>query len=474
MADLRKRRDALRGVDLVELRLDTVSDPDPSAALAGRRMPAIITCRASWEGGGFKGSEEERHRILAQALALGAEYVDVEWKAEFADLIGSAPDRIIVSFHDFTGVPADLENRVRSMLGTGAAVVKAAVTPLRLGDLSALEQAGGSAGDGHHVLIGMGERGLLTRVLPERFGSIWTYAGDLAGVGQVAVGTLLEMYRFREIDSAADLYGVVGSPITHSVSPAVHNASFRALGLDAVYLPLPAADVDDLLAFADALGLQGASVTIPFKVPLLERIAELDESARLTGAVNTIRRRGGSWQGTNTDVEGFLRPLDRRGTILDGLRVSVLGAGGSARAVAVGLRERGARVTIHARRQQAAESVAAVASADVGPWPPSPGSWDLLVNCTPVGMHPDVTQSPLPDGPFDGRAVYDLIYNPQETRLLRDAKTAGCAIIGGLDMLVAQAEGQCRWWTGREPPAGIMKAAALRRLSEFSDEHHVV
>lgn len=472
-ADLRRRRDTVTGADLVELRLDTVRDPDPAAALAGRRVPVIVTCRPAWEGGQFTGSEEERRRLLAEALALGADYVDIEWKAGFDDLVTRAPDRIVLSSHDFAGLPADLETRRQAMHASGAGVVKIAVTPARLSDLLRLQSAGRERQ--RSVLIAMGTPGMATRVLPERFGSAWTYAGDLAGVGQVSVTTLTDLYRYRDVTASARLYGVAGSPVSHSVSPAMHNASFRALGEDAVYLPLPATDVDDLLSFAEGMDLQGASVTIPFKVPLLDRVSDLQKAAQQAGAVNTLRRAGKAWQGTNTDIDGFLRPLVDRGIVLKGLRASILGAGGSARAVAVGLASQGARVAVHARHADAAARVAAIGGGAAGPWPPAPGSWDLLVNCTPVGMHPDVAASPLTGGGFDGRLVYDLIYNPQETRLLREARLAGCETIGGLDMLVAQAEAQCRWWTGRPPPDGIMKAAACRQLSEFSsDEHHVV
>ncbi len=474
-ADLRRRRDEVAAADLVEVRLDTVRDPDPAGALEGRRRPVVVTCRPAWEGGQFKGSEEERRRILRDALALGAEYVDVEWRAGFGDVVAAAPDRVVLSSHDFEGMPSDLETRARDMRASGAAIVKIAVTPSRLTDMLALRPLGSSPdGAPRTVLIAMGERGLATRVVPERFGSAWTYAGDLAGVGQVTVRTLLDLYRFRDVSGNPRLYGVAGSPVSHSVSPAMHNAAFRALDEDAVYVPLPAADVDDLLAFAGEVDLQGASVTIPFKVPLLERMDDLEDAAREAGAVNTIRRSAGRWSGTNTDVAGFLQPLDSHGVALDGLRVSVLGAGGSARAVVVALASRGARITVHARQAQAAAAVAALGGGTAGPWPPASGSWDLLVNCTPVGMYPRVDESPMAVAALGGCVVYDLIYNPPETHLLRDARQTGCASIGGLDMLVAQAEAQCRWWTGRTPPQRIMRTAALNRLSELSNEHHVV
>jgi 3-dehydroquinate dehydratase/shikimate dehydrogenase len=479
-AELRRRRDAAAstgGADLVELRLDSVRDPSVREALADRTRPVIVTCRPAWEGGQCSGSEEARRALIEEALACGAEYVDVEWRAAFSGAITRAYGRrTVLSMHDFQGVPADLADRARAMRQTGAAVIKIAVKANRLSDCLPLMDLGGAMkGDGMLVLIAMGEQGIATRVLAERFGSAWTYAGAMGDVGQVSPKRLLHEYRFRAVTEATGIYGLTGSPISHSVSPAMHNAAFKAAGVDAVYLPMPAADPDDFVTFARALGVKGASVTIPFKVSLFERVDEADPIARRIGAINTIRVVNSRWIGGNTDTNGFLRPLQDLGIQVSGMRASVLGAGGSARAVAVGLASSGATVRVHARARSRAQEVAAMVSGDVGVWPPEPGSWDLLVNCTPIGMHPKIDETPVPAELLTGRVVYDLVYNPQATRLLRDAAAAGCQTIGGLDMLVAQAEEQFQWWTGARPAEGVMRAAAIERLAEFAiDEHHLV
>ena len=475
-AELRRRRDAVMDGDLVELRLDTVSDPDVAGALADRRRPAIVTCRPAWEGGQFRGSEEERRRLLTEALALGAEYVDVEWRAHFDDLIAaSVGRRIVLSTHDFDMMPIDLVARVHAMRSTGAEVVKLAVKTTRLTDcLPLLELASGGGNRSGLVTIGMGEYGLATRILASRFGSMWTYAGSLTDVGQLTAEKLLDEYRFRTLSAATDVYGVVGRPVAHSVSPAMHNAAFRAAHLDAVYLPLPAVDADDFVAFARALGVKGASVTTPYKVALYDRVDEADAVARRIGAINTICIQQGRWIGANTDASAFLEPLRRRGS-LAGTRVAVLGAGGAARAVSIALASTGATVTIHARDLSRAEEVARLSSAQAGEWPPPAQSWDLLVNCTPLGMYPRLNETPLAVDELTGRTVYDLVYNPPVTRLLRHAATAGCQTIGGLEMLVAQAHEQFHWWTDVRPAHGVMREAALRRLAEFiRDEDHVI
>lgn len=479
--DLRRQRDAAAAAaDLVELRLDALppGELDVPGALQGRQTPVIATCRPRWEGGHFAGSEEERRQVLARALDLGAEYVDVEWRAGFHDLVqGPQRARVVLSHHAFDGVPADFEQRAREMRTSGTGVVKLAAMTQRLSDAATLlqvAQAIGTPGDAaprRAIVIAMGECGEVSRICPSRFGSAWSYAGSVAGIGQLGPQALLDRYRFRSLTADTRLYGIVGRPVGHSVSPAMHNAAFRATGVDAVYLSLPAVDVDDFVTFARAFSLSGASVTIPYKVALRDRVDCVDPLAREVGAINTLRMDGERWHATNTDVAGFLRPLTERRTALPGMRVAVVGAGGSARAVVVALRSAGARVTVHARRALSAHALAdTFTDVSAGPWPVPEGSWDLLVNCTPVGMHPDTGASPVAATELAGaagRTVYDLVYNPLETQLLKEARRAGLTTIGGLDMLVEQAREQFLLWTGIRPDAGVMREAALARLAEF-------
>ncbi len=472
MAELIAARDAATAGDMVELRLDGVANASVRGALAGRRLPAIVTCRPTWEGGRFEGGEERRRTLLMEALDGGADYVDVEWLAGFSDVISRDPARVVVSSHDFGGVPKDLDSRVNAMRQTGASIIKVAVTAARLSDTLPLMNIA-RAGDA--VVIGMDDAGLPSRLLASRFGSRWTYAGDAVAPGQIPAARMLDEFRFRSVGAGTMLYGVVGNNVTHSMSPIMHNAAFAAARLDAVYVPLRAADFGDFLAFADALGVSGASVTIPFKLDALEAAQQADALTRVVGAANTLRRVGlpaiarseratAGWEATNTDVEGFLDPLEAiyPGS-LRGARAAVIGAGGAARAVVVALVSRGVHVTVHARRREQAYEVASACKADAGAWRPPAGSWDLLVNGTPLGGPNARTESPLPGGPFDGTLVYDLTYGEPETPLLREAREAGCLTLDGLPMLVAQAERQFEWWTGQRPQPGVMKAAAYRR-----------
>jgi 3-dehydroquinate dehydratase/shikimate dehydrogenase len=461
-AELRQRRDAVVGADLIELRIDHASDPDVAAALAGRRTPVVLTCRAAWEGGAFQGSEQERLTLLRSALELGAEYVDVEFAAEFAGelLRSTGGRRIVLSSHDFNGVPSDLPERVRAMRATGAEVVKVAVYAKSLSDnLRLLSLADGTA---KTVIIGMGPAGIPTRVLAAHFGSCWSFAGDGHAPGQIVASRMLDEFRFRDVTSRTSIYGITGAPLQHSVSPSMHNAAFRAAGVDAVYMPMVAASADDFMAFANALGVQGASVTIPYKVSLFNHINATDELSRKVGAINTLRREGGEWHARNTDVSGFLAPLNGR-MRLHHARAAILGTGGAARGVAVALGSHGSEVTVYGRSIAKANEVAALAHGRGAAFPVAPKSWDLLVNATPLGTYPGIDDTPF-EGPFDGTIVYDLVYNPQRTRFLKEAQAAGCQTIGGLDMLVAQAEDQSEWWLGRRPPANLMREAAQASL----------
>lgn len=464
MEEVRRARDSAAGADVVEVRLDGVDRPDPAAALEGRLRPVIITCRPKWEGGAFEGSEEERGRLLLAASAAGAEFVDVELRAECAaEILRLRRGRgVVVSMHHFGPGAGEFEPQMRALRSTGAEVVKLAVevdslsatVPLFELGLRAEREAGEGQG---HVLIAMGPRGAHTRVLAARLRNRWTYAGDGIAPGQIPPARLLEEFRFRRIRADADLHGVVGAPVAHSLSPAMHNAGFAHAGLNAAYVALEARDADDFVTFARALGLRGASVTAPFKVTMLDRLDECDPLARTVGAINTIVIRGGRWRGSNTDLVGFVTPLKGR-MALRGTRTVVLGAGGAARAVAVALKREGARVRICARRPEQGRAVAADLGVDAGPFPPAPGTWDVLVNATASGSQ-DGRVSPMEGVPLDGEIVFDLTYSPEVTPLIAQARQAGCWTIGGIEMLIAQAERQFELWTGAAPPPGLFRAA---------------
>jgi 3-dehydroquinate dehydratase/shikimate dehydrogenase len=469
MVELRRRLEAPSRADMQEIRLDAVRDADVAGALAARRRPVIVTCRARWEGGLFDGSEEERLKLLVQAAEAGAEFVDVEWRAprEAIERCRRAT-RIVVSHHDFSEVPADVRGRVDAMRRVGGTVTKIAVTPQSLRECLAFKNAIAAVDATDIVAIAMGPAGRITRVWPAWIGSRWTYAGT-AAPGQIGVDESIDVYRVRESTPASAVFAVAGCPLGHSASPAMHNAAFAALKMDAVYVPLETASADDLMAMADGIGLRGASVTIPLKRALASAdVSRDDDLVDRIGALNTLRRTPEGWASRNFDVAGFLAPLVRRGVPLAGTRALVLGAGGAARAAIFGLASKGAIVAVAARRREAAAQLAADLGVVAAGWPPE-SDWDLLVNTTPVGMWPDVAESPAGAASFGdavngAKTVYDLVYNPAETELLRRARAAGATAIGGLDMLISQACHQFEWWTERQAPRDVMESAAKRFL----------
>ncbi len=470
MEELRRARDNAANADLVELRLDSVDRPDALGAIEGRRRPVIVTCRASWEGGGFRGSEEERERLLSDAQAAGAEFVDIEARAEFVPAITRRRRGrgIVLSSHLFGEPPNDLADRAQAMRATGAEVIKIAIEArrltdvVRLSDLATTSAFADPDGIDGHVLIAMGQAGVPSRVLAARLGNRWTYAGDGVAPGQIPAARLLGEFRFRRIRPDAAVYGVVGNPIAHSLSPVMHNAGFAALGLNAVYVPLEASDVEDFVAFARSSNLRGASITAPFKVGMLSKVDRIDAMGHRVGAINTLTARDGQWLGANTDVDGFLTPLAGR-MALKGTRATILGAGGAARAVAVALGTEGAAVTVCARSRESAREVADLAGGQAGAWPPRPGSWDVLVNATSCGST-GRDDDPMAGIPLDGEIVFDLVYAPAETPLIKHARAEGCLTIGGIEMLVAQAERQFELWTGQRPPDGLFTAAAAAAM----------
>jgi 3-dehydroquinate dehydratase/shikimate dehydrogenase len=422
----------------------------------------IVTCRPTWEGGGFAGSEAERQRILETALDLGAEYVDVEARASFAgDLVRRRQGRgVVLSLHVYDQMPGDLGARYTAMQATGAEVVKIAAAVTRLTELLPLFALADAwqPGQADHVLIGMGPAGVPSRVLSARLKNRWTYAGEGVAPGQIPPATLLDAFRFRRIRADAALYGVVGRPVSHSLSPVMHNAGFAELSLNAAYVTLEARDARDFVEFARRVDLRGASITAPFKVALLACMDEVDPLSRRVGAINTLVVRNGRWIGANTDVDGFLAPLEAR-IRLKGVRTTVLGAGGAARAVAVALSSQGASVSVSARRRDAAAEIAGLVGGHVAEFPPKAGSWDVLVNATTAGSIANPS-NPIAGAQLGGEIVFDLVYAPAETRLLADARASGCLAIGGLEMLIAQAERQFELWTGMRPPSGLFKAVA--------------
>jgi 3-dehydroquinate dehydratase/shikimate dehydrogenase len=449
-------------IDLVEVRADCLAPAELSSLDRFPRFlgkPAILTVRRESDGGFFRGTEAERSALYRRAAPGDWSGVDIE--TDFADRelaaeLNRRKVRIIRSFHDFTGVPADLVQRVKQV--APGELPKAAVMPRSTADLSRFLEACCRLRHREKIILGMGDYAIATRILSARIGSAWSYCSLPAEFGRLDPAVMFSVYRFREITRRTRLFGVIGNPVAHSFSPYIHNRGFRDLNIDAVYVPFLVDDVAEFFRVARLLRVEGFSVTLPHKSAVLPLLRKTDGLCRAVGACNTVVRRGRAYHGYNTDVLGFLGPLMRYfpEERFPTLKAAVIGAGGAARAVVYALTSAGVRVLILNRTPAKAAALAAEFGAESGPLDAEgfrrmEGFADAVVQTTNAGMEPDVDLDPLAGYDFKGtELVYDLIYTPRLTRLLQRALEKGCKVINGEEMLMAQAHEQFRLFTGRE------------------------
>jgi 3-dehydroquinate dehydratase/shikimate dehydrogenase len=471
-----QRMRALAGVaDMFEVRGDLVRDLDMLEILRARTQPIVFACRPVAEGGRWEEGESQRRMVLLEAVKRGFDYVDVEYKSDFMDVaMEKSGSGLVLSYHDLEGTPADLDGLYARMCQRGADVVKIAVVPRSVADVGRLlEFAARVASEGGRplVAIALGPLGVATRLLAGRYGAPFTYASAAEGAeaadGQLPAAAMAEVYRVREVTPATRVYGVLGGTVRRSLSPLLHNQAFAARQIDAVYVPLQAEAIEPFLRALPGLDVAGFSVTRPYKEAILPHLHEVEDQAAQCGSVNTVVVHEGTLRGSTTDGIGVVGPLRRRGE-LKGREVVILGAGGAARAAALSVRRRGARVTLLARNPgQGAAAAAAVGCghASLADLPRQP--WDVLINATPVGSASAPGETLVPAGLHRaGTIVLDMVYDPLETRLLREARAAGCAVVDGLEMLLAQAVAQFETWTGLEAPLQAMTEAAARIARE--------
>ncbi len=473
LADTRRAHAA--GADLVEWRLDTAITlgADPQALIAAiprSPLPVLLTIRHASEKGEWSGTEEQRVALLAAADLAGAAYIDVE----LAHDRGWRPSRarLILSSHDFNGMGEDLAAQLVEMERRGA-IAKVAVTARDAADLHQVRELL-LARPGERIVLAMGEHGLPSRLLAGVWGGLLTFARlpDQAGSapGQPAVTDLLGMYRLRQQQPSWRVLGVIGSPIAHSLSPLIHNAALAAQDVPAVYVPFR---VEDPRAFWQACRdwLGGISITIPHTQELMAVVDELEPLARSIGAMNTIARdASGRTVGANTDAAAIIACVEGGlGGPVAGKTVLCLGAGGVSRAIAHALASRGARVAITNRTaERAAQLAAEVGGTALTAEQALTFPYDVLVNGTAVGMGKPL-ETPWPATHLRaGTVVFDTVYTPLETRLLREARAAGACTVPGLDMFIHQAAEQYRRFTGNAAPVALMRSAALARLAPVS------
>ncbi len=465
---------AEQGAELIELRVDYIGRAiNLSRLTENRPTPVVVTARRREDGGRWMKSEQERLMLLRSAIASGVEYVDLE-----ADIASQIPrygkTKRVISYHDFDETPTNLEELHTAMSDEDADIIKIATMANRFSDNMRMIELVRNAKI-PTIGICMGELGMITRLLADRLGSPFTYAtfseGHKMAPGLLDWKEMRDLYRFSEIDEATELFGVVADPVAHSYSPLIHNSAFKEQGLNARYFPfrIPQSDLRNFFNSCPELGISGLSVTIPHKEEALRQCNQAESSATGIGAVNTVVFQGENRLGYNTDYRAAMDCIEemfnidkKRERPMQGLSALVLGAGGVSRAIAWGLRQRHADVVISSRTFERAQILAAEIGCRAIEWERRHETkMNLLVNGTPIGMHPDVDSSPIKNellvqlGKF--LVVFDSVYNPENTLLIKHAKNAECRVITGIDMFVRQAAYQYKLFTGRDAPTALMR-----------------
>jgi 3-dehydroquinate dehydratase/shikimate dehydrogenase len=485
---IEKATAVLKETTFLEFRLDYLAKP--VAALPKLKefiaengaATVIATCRCKENGGRFAGSSTAELEVLMKAAEAGFQIVDLELESaeklpkNTIEKLHAAGAAVIVSWHDFNATK-DLENIYKRMQPLAPDFMKVVPTAKSLSDNLTLMRFLEKMDDRTNsstVGLCMGEAGIISRVLGLRAGSAFTFAaattGEETAPGQIAARTLIETYRIDQVDAATKVYGVAGNPIHSSLSPLMMNTAFRRETVNAVYLALQTNKADDLYKLAKEIPIQGLSITMPLKqdiMPLLERTDPL--SAKI-GAVNTVlRAQDGKFYGFNTDVAGIIGPLERR-LSLKGAKVLVLGAGGAARAAVFGCRDKGAEVWILNRTTETAQKLARQAGAKtIKRDAVAKTGFDVIINATPIGMAGQKGAPMLGPEDLNARIVFDLVYNPIDTPLLRMARQKGLTAISGVEMFVQQGARQFEIWTGKPAPEEEMLRVVLHSLRQTAE-----
>lgn len=487
------------GVRLVELRLDFLrKSPDLGRLLPNRPTAVVVTCRRRADGGMWQQDEQSRQRVLREAIVEGVEYVDLELDTARA-IPRYGKTKRIVSYHNFEETPADLDSILNGLQGADPDIVKLVTTPRTISDVfrmarfltqanaASIERAA-QTGKKRIPVVGfcMGEMGIPTRILAKKFGVPLGYATFSAkrilAPGMLHYKTLRDQYRFEEVTPQTGVFGVVADPVAHSLSPLIHNASFIAGGLNNVYVPFRVSpeDIDEFIDRAPELGVKGLSITIPHKVAVISKLTQLDPAVEEVNACNTILYQGKKRFGYNTDylasglcIEtalGGKRKPDNFSPV-EGRSVLVMGAGGAGMAIAYGLNSLGARITLTDIDDAKAEKLAARNGYEFCPWNMRHSYVvQILVNATPVGMYPNTEECPIPrESLRGGMLVFDAVYNPEKTFLLRQAQEKGCTVVSGVEMFIGQACLQYKIFTGQKASAALIRELLRNALALTRD-----
>lgn len=454
-------------VDICELRLDLLSPSEVAKAADFPSMvdiPVILTLRRVSDGGKCTLQEKARRSLLIDTMKNGGfSYVDIEDDVKKSDVEEAAHSlgmKVIRSYHDFDGVPADIFSRVHSLSSRGD-VAKIAVTPHSTADVMTLFRINEELKDVPKIIIGMGEWGVATRILYKKMGSILTFGsnGKAVAPGMISARELKLLYRADQLNDNTGIYGIVGNPVMHSLSPQIHNPGFHKIHYNAVYVPFLSESIRSFLTLAEMLRMRGFSVTVPFKVDVVKYLGNITREVKQIGSCNTVVRVPNMWKGTNTDYYGFIHPIEKE---IDDDRIKsalVIGAGGAAKAIVWALKMRNVKVMIVNRTKSKADELArlyGVGSDSLDNISLYEGKVDLVVQATNMGLHPYEDVNPAENFHFSGKEIaYDIVYKPKYTKFLIAAEKAGCPLKFGWDMLMEQGKLQFESFTGYHYPKDV-------------------
>lgn len=482
-----KIRLAEQRADVIEIRFDCLEPMQIGIVLDGLPQTAkqfLLTFRPASQGGRREIDPVERTAFWNTAVERFKEQniiFDQEFSWRWPE---NRPDEMtVVSLHDFGTPRSDLEIFYAELSKLDCLALKLAQTADDAIDAiplwKLLERA--VAESRNLIPIAMGEAGKWTRILGLAHGAYMTYAaldeGSVTAPGQITAKDMIEVFGVKDLNRNTEVYGIIAGDTSYSMSPFIHNPAFRAAGMNRVFVPLQVKDVAEFIRRMVRLetrefdlNFRGFSVTNPHKQAIIAYLDEIDDMATAIGAVNTVRIDGQKLVGFNTDAPGFILPLTQKFGDIKGARVALFGAGGAARACIYAMKEAGAEVTVFARDETRAKKLAEAFGCRSSSLPATRQSLqaDILVNATPVGTKGRFESEAIVKGDqMKGvKLVYDLIYNPEETLLIREGRASGCETLGGLDMLIGQAVRQFEIWTGHAPSLDVMLSAARKRLSK--------
>jgi 3-dehydroquinate dehydratase / shikimate dehydrogenase len=476
LADLESARPL---ADLFELRMDLIEGADLSKLLATASAPCIVTNRTKLEGGQFSGDEASRVAVLREAISAGADYVDIEVSTprEFLQPLlegDRGKSQLILSYHDFSKTPDRVEAfyEVMSEL-PGDNIIKIVTYAQDINDNLQIFKLLRRAKQEGRKMIGlcMGEKGEISRILSPLLGGYLTFGslerGKESAPGQITARRLKEVYRLDRHSAETKWYGVLGNPVSKSMGPWIHNRAFLEMDWPGIYLPFYADNAEKFFKAFES-EIEGLSITMPFKEDVARLAGTVEDAAKKIGAVNTLAKANDGWFGANTDGIGAVKALAEK-TSLPGKKILIIGAGGTAKAIGHEVVALGAQVTVsyHTNRERADLLAKELGGRSIPVSKAVKESCDILINCSPVGMNPNVDATPIPQSFFKtGMVVFDSVYNPLETRLLKEAREAGCTVIPGIELFLNQAGAQFELWTGLPAPLVAMREALLEQLGK--------